>query len=152
MSGNDLMKHKVFLIISMLLILAMAVGCANKAPPKIETINFEGTSWKLDTYLSNLNNLVSPIANTKMTLEFEDERISGMSGCNSFFAKYTVEGQSMSFGLIGATKMNCSNVGVMEQEQTYFKRLESVKSYKVEGNKLTLLDGNGKTVLIFSKS
>jgi len=39
----------------------------------------------------------------------------------------------------------------MEQEQTYFMRLESVKTYKIEGGKLKLIDGNGKTVLVFSK-
>ncbi|MCC7573950.1 MAG: META domain-containing protein [Candidatus Methanofastidiosum sp.] len=141
------MKNKIILISTIFFISIILIGCANQPPP-----NFESTSWKLDSYVGSLGNLVSPISNSKMTLEFNDGRISGSSGCNSFFAKYTVEGKSMSFGLIGATKMYCSNPSVMEQEQTYFMRLESVKSYKIEGNKLTLIDANGKTVLIFSKN
>jgi heat shock protein HslJ len=141
------MKNKTFLIIAIFLISLFLIGCASEVPP-----SFEGTSWKLDTYLSNVDHLVSPISGTKLTLEFNDGRISGSSGCNSFFAKYNIEGKSMSFGLIGATKMFCSNPGVMEQEQTYISRLESVKSYKSEGNKLSLIDNNGKTVLVYSKN
>ena len=141
------MKNKTLLIVAIFLIPLLLIGCASEAPP-----NFEGTSWKLDTYLSNTDHLVSPISSTKLTLEFKDGRISGSSGCNSFFANYDVEGKSMSFGLMGATKMFCSNPGVMEQEQTYLSRLESIKSYKLEGNKLSLIDGNGKTVLVYSKN
>ncbi|KYC45013.1 MAG: META domain protein [Candidatus Methanofastidiosum methylothiophilum] len=143
------MKSKEVLVFTIFVVSVFLVGCAspNQPPP-----NFEGTSWKLDTYLSNIEHVVSPITNTKVSLEFKDGRISGSSGCNTFFAKYTVEGKSMTFGLIGATKMNCTNPGVMEQEQTYLKRLESVKSYKLEGNKLSLIDNNGKTVLVFSKT
>ena len=139
------MGHKIVLIAAIFLI-SILIGCINQTPT-----NFEGTSWKLDTYLSSIDHLVSPMSTAELTLEFKDGRMSGSSGCNSFFAKYTVEGKSMSFGLIGATKMYCSNPGLMEQEQTYLMRLESVKSYKIEGNKLTLVDSNGKTVLVYSK-
>lgn len=141
------MKNKLVLTVAIFLISVFLIGCGNQTPP-----NFEGTSWKLDTYLSSIDHLVSPMSSTKLTLEFKDGRISGSSGCNSFFAKYTVEDKSMSFGLIGATKMYCSNQGVMEQEQTYLMRLESVKTYKIEGNKLSLIDSNGKTVLVYSKN
>jgi len=141
------MRQKIFSFGIVLLFLILVVGCTSQNVP-----NFEGTSWKMDTYLSNIGHLVSPVSSTNLTLEFKDGRISGSSGCNSFFAKYTVEKNSMSFGLIGATKMYCSNPGVMEQEQTYFMRLESVETYKIEGGKLKLIDGNGKTVLVFSKS
>lgn len=140
------MSKKIFLVCIISFISILVIGCTSQSTP-----NFEGTSWKLDTYLSSIDHLVSPTSSTNLTLEFKDGRISGLSGCNSFFAKYTVEGKSMSFGLIGATKMLCTNQGVMEQEQTYFMRLESVKSYKIEGNKLSLIDGNNKTVLVYSK-
>lgn len=140
------MSKKIFLVCIISFISILVIGCTSQSTP-----NFEGTSWKLDTYLSSIDHLVSPTSSTNLTLEFKDGRISGLSGCNSFFAKYTVEGKSMSFGLIGATKMFCTNPGVMEQEQTYFMRLESVKSYKIEGNKLSLIDGNNKTVLVYSK-
>jgi heat shock protein HslJ len=140
------MGHKIVLITTIFSIFIL-IGCTNQTPT-----NFEGTSWKLDTYLSTIDHIVSPMSSTELNLEFKDGRISGSSGCNSFFAKYTVEGKSMSFGLIGATKMYCSNQGVMEQEQTYLMRLESVKSYKIEGNKLSLVDTNGKTVLVYSKN
>lgn len=141
------MRNKILLVGILFLGSILFVGCTGQ-----NTQNFEGTSWKLNTYLSNIDHLVSPMSITKVTLEFKDGRISGSSGCNSFFANYTVEKNSMSFGLIGSTKMYCSNPGVMEQEQTYMMRLESVKTYKIEGDKLKLIDSNGKTLLVFSKN
>ena len=119
------MRNKIFLIGVISIISILIIGCTSQNMP-----NFEGTSWKLDRYLSGIDHLVSPMSSTQLTLEFKDGRISGSSGCNSFFAKYTVEGKSMSFGLIGATKMYCSNQGVMEQEQTYLMRLECIQKNK----------------------
>lgn len=141
------MKKRAVSLFLILLIPIFLVGCGNQVTP-----NLEGTSWKLNTYLNNSGHLVSPIANTKATLEFKDGRISGASGCNTFFANYTLNGKFISFGLIGSTKMACKNPGVMEQEKTYLNNLSLVKSYKFEGNKLILIDDKGKTILTYTKN
>jgi heat shock protein HslJ len=39
----------------------------------------------------------------------------------------------------------------MEQESTYLTLIESTKTYKVEGNKLKLMDNSGKVIFTFSK-
>ena len=48
--------------------------------------------------------------------------------------------------------MACKNPGIMEQEKTYLNNLSLVKSYKLEGNKLSLIDDKGKTILTFTKN
>ena len=140
------MKNRVLFVVLILFVSIFFVGCNS------EPINLEGSSWKLESYVNNLGHSVSPVSNTKMNLEFKDGRISGSSGCNSYFAKYTLEGKSLTFGLIGATKMHCTNPAVMEQETTFLSSLALIKTFKVEGNKLKLIDGNGKVLLTFNKA
>ena len=140
------MKVRIIFVLLIMLVSILSIGCAS------QPINLEGSSWKLDSYISSIGHSVSPVSNTKMTLEFKDGRISGSSGCNSYFAKYTQDGNSLTFGLIGATKMYCTNPTVMEQESTYISSLESIKTFKVEGNILKLIDSNGKALLTFSKT
>jgi heat shock protein HslJ len=48
--------------------------------------------------------------------------------------------------------MYCAIPGVMEQEQTILMRLDTIKSYKIEGNKLSFIDENNKVVLVYSKT
>jgi len=140
------MKNRVLFVVLIMFVSIFFIGCNS------EPINLEGSSWKLESYVNNLGHSVSPVSNTKMNLEFKDERISGSSGCNSYFAKYTQNGNSLSFGLIGATKMYCTNPAVMEQETTFLSSLALIKTFKVEGNKLKLIDGNGKVLLTFTKA
>jgi len=136
---------KTFLQILIIFIMIFSIGCTQ------QTINLENTSWKLESYLSSIDHIVSPISTTKLTLEFKDEKISGSAGCNNYFAKYKQEGSNLTFGLIGATKMYCTNPSVMEQETTYLSSLEATKKFKIEGDKLKLMDSNGKVLLTFTK-
>lgn len=139
------MKSAVFLTILIIFFISLGVCCVGQSP------NLENTSWKLDSYLSSIGHIVSPISSAKITLEFKDGKISGSSGCNNYFAKYTTQGSSITFGLIGATKMHCTVPSIMEQESTYLTLIESTKTYKVEGNKLKLMDNSGKVIFTFSK-
>lgn len=138
------MALKTILPVSLILII-LWIGCTQ------QTINLDNTSWKLDSYRSSIDHIVSPISTTKLTLEFKDGKISGSAGCNSYFAKYTQEGSSLNFGLIGSTKMYCTNPSVMDQETTYFSSLKATNKFKIDGNKLILMDADGKVLLTFSK-
>jgi len=137
---------EIFLIIFGILASILSIGCLYGGT------NIEGASWKLESYLSSEENIISPMPETKLTIVFDKEKASGTSGCNSFFSSYEVKGNSIKFGPIGSTLMYCTNPEVMDQEQTYFMRLGSIKSYKIEGNKLSLIDGNNRVVLIYSKN
>ena len=70
------------------------------------------------------------------TLIFKDGQASGNAGCNSYTAAFTLNnGNEITFGLIMATKMHCTNMPI---EKAYFDCLSKTKTYKLLDNKLTL--------------
>ena len=108
-----------------------------------------GTNWTLDSFHSG-SSVSSVIAGTSLTAVFgEDGRVSGSAGCNSYFAKYTSTGTSLSISGIGSTKMYCGASGVMQQESTYLSLLGQVSSFTIEGNRLSVSDAKGMPLLSF---
>ncbi|MEA2035057.1 MAG: META domain-containing protein [Euryarchaeota archaeon] len=110
-----------------------------------------GTKWVLNSYNDGNEAIVSVIAGTEINLTFNEEGgISGSAGCNSYFSSYETDGDTLSFGLIGSTKMFCNEPnGIMEQEGTYLKLLESAAGCRIEGDHLTIQDSSDKTILTF---
>ena len=82
------------------------------------------------------------------TLEINvtESRINGFSGCNSYFGSLIIEGSSVSFDNIGATKKYCMGI----PEKPFFNSLGIVDSYKREGLVLTLMAGT-EEVMTFKK-
>ena len=142
----DIKKRAGLFVVFGILISSLSLGCIDSGK------NLEGTSWNLESYLNNEGNLTNLIPDTKSTIAFDKEKISGNSGCNGFFSIYEVKGSSIKLGAIGSTLMYCAIPGVMEQEQTILMRLDTIKSYKIEGNKLSFIDENNKVVLVYSKT
>jgi heat shock protein HslJ len=48
--------------------------------------------------------------------------------------------------------MYCWEPGVMQQESTYLMFLSQTKTYAIKGDRLSLADGNGSTLLSFAKA
>jgi len=69
-----------------------------------------------------------------------DGRIAGSTGCNRFFGGYTLDGERLSFGGIGLTKMACMEP-LMSQEQSFVSALGRVTGYRRSGRVLELLSG-----------
>ncbi len=98
--------------------------------------------------LSNINN--SAYSGTRITLQVENNKVSGFSGCNRYFTSTTQQGGGvLNFGFIGSTKMLCSNHESNQLEAAYLRSLRLVRSYQLRGNQL-ILQGNG-TNLIFTR-
>src|SRR5262245_52981011 len=57
------------------------------------TLSLEGVTWQLTNYVGTDGAEATPVAET--TLTFADGRVSGNTGCNSFSAAYTVDGQTL---------------------------------------------------------
>jgi copper homeostasis protein (lipoprotein) len=71
-----------------------------------------------------------------LILHEEGNRITGNSGCNHFFGTYELLGENgIKISNIGATKMLCPD---MEPENMFFRMLESVGSYSIQGETLIL--------------
>ncbi|MGI9367186.1 MAG: META domain-containing protein [Rhizobiaceae bacterium] len=99
-----------------------------------------GSEWSPSSQASNTSE-------KQQFIQFQSEgRVSGFAGCNRFFGSYESSGDSLSFGVLGATKMMCPPEA-MDQEQTLFENLSRVATYQRDQQRLTLIDKDGITIL-----
>jgi heat shock protein HslJ len=91
------------------------------------------------------------IAGTTITAVFSDGKVTGNAGCNSYGAGYRIDGMNLTIEPPVSTKMYCGEPeGLMEQENRYLNLLTSVAGYRIDGNRLDLLDEGGAALLTFS--
>lgn len=110
-----------------------------------------GTNWTLESFQTT-DAVSSIVAGTTITAVFSaDGRVGGSAGCNRYFASFNVTGTTVSIGTVGSTKMYCSNPGVMQQEATYLTSLSRVTAFTINGERLSLADTGGTTLLSFTK-
>ena len=87
----------------------------------------------------------------EITISFDgaEKRFYGKSAVNRYFGPYEQEGNSLVFGATGSTMM-AGPENLMAAEQEYLQFLSGVKSFRLDGDTLILIDGSGKE-LIFKK-
>lgn len=111
----------------------------------ISTAHLEGTNW----ILSELNGQPA-LADRTVTLQFEKDRLGGSDGCNSYGGSYTATGNKIDIGDdLVSTLMACEEP-VMQQSSAFTGALLKAAAYKLEGDKLTLLDADGKSLAVFA--
>jgi heat shock protein HslJ len=121
--------------------LAMVARLATAGPVaggwmQASTGEFQGVVWVLSGYGSD-GLTKAPLAGTRIDLMFENERLAGSSGCNSFTAAYTLEGTALQVGPVAATRRACEPT-IMQQEGDVLRILESVESMTIVSERLTL--------------
>lgn len=72
-----------------------------------------------------------------------DGSAGGHGGCNRFFARASLDGESLAFAEIGSTFMACAPE-VMRVEQAYFAALAAVSAWRIDEGGLLLLDDAGE--------
>ncbi|MEN9502983.1 MAG: hypothetical protein RI964_2268 [Pseudomonadota bacterium] len=111
------------------------------------------TKWQLMGYFDGRSGFVSSANTQKMTANFgANGSLTGSSGCNSYFASYTVNPAKNSLKIkgVGATEMFCAQPQDLMQEESHFlKALSSVKTYHRVGNSLEMFNAKGMRVLDF---
>jgi len=60
----------------------------------------------------------------------EDGRAYGNAGCNHWFAPYAVDGNTISFGMLGSTRKMCAPA-LMEQEQRFIDAMSKVQRWDI---------------------
>lgn len=114
-----------------------------------EQAELVGTNWRL----VRLNEVPIPLQEIPPFVRFDlDEakrKVTGFSGCNRFFGSYELEGSSLRFGHVGATRMACPDSII--EEQRFLTALTQTTSYQIRGNTLELLQ-DGKVVATFEAS
>jgi len=109
--------------------------------------SLDGTSWILTDYSEGTSVFAVPEGIT-ITGAFADGQFTGRA-CNNYFTAYTVEGNSLSFDVVGSTMMLCEEP-LSQIEATYFASLENVTNFAIEGGILKFLDDNGHLIAAFT--
>ncbi len=108
------------------------------------------TTWVLQSF-GDPNN-PTPVENgISITALFSPAKsVSGSSGCNTYTARYAVQGKTLRMDQPIATYKSCPQG--MEQEGIYLSALVSVTSYQITGSSLEIVYNQGKGLLKYSAS
>ena len=109
--------------------------------------SLEGTTWEVTGFNNGRDAVVSPLPGTTLTLSFRDGMIVGSSGCNTFRATYTHDGDRLAVGPVASTRKACAGAGVMEQEHEYLAAIESATTWQIERDLLDVHRADGQRVL-----
>jgi copper homeostasis protein (lipoprotein) len=119
-----------------------AGDCTPLLPMALASPELEDTYWKLLTLGDQA--VIAPDAQREphMVLRSLDHRVVGFAGCNRMMGDYDVEGDRLEFDGVAGTMMACP--GVMEGERAFHDALKRTFTYRIAGDRLILLDENGK--------
>lgn len=137
---------KIYLTLTSILIISLLSGACSKCGGEWQDI-----MWKLKSYGPS-DNLQALVENTDISAQFdvEGKRVTGSSGCNSYFADYSFNSSKceLEISTVGATKKACLEPGVMQQEQKYFELLQNGEKIAVKDGELTITCGTEVLVYI----
>lgn len=111
-----------------------------------EPLPLEATTWQLTTVVTG-DVASSLLVGSEITAVFDGQQISGSAGCNQYFGSYTRNGDNLTFGPVGGTKMACEE-GVMQQETAFLAALATVQSLSLTGEGLTLTHPGGSLIFV----
>jgi heat shock protein HslJ len=119
---------------------------------KISAADLNGTIWTL----VDLNFDQQPaLADTPVTISFQDGQISGSGGCNSYNGSFTLAEENpfgLSIGPVAATQKACPDP-ILNQETAYFSALEHASQWGYRVGRLAIYysnDQNGFGTLLFT--
>jgi len=98
-----------------------------------------GTAWRLEDLAGK-----GVVERSQATLEFPtDGRASGNGSCNRFNGVVTIEGSTITFGGVAATRMACADNAANAQEMAYFQALQDAARYESDGQTLRIFTKDG---------
>lgn len=131
-----------YLALPGLLATALLAGCASQAPALRQDQGYV-LEWIGERPLIDSSHL-------SMTLG-ADGRAYGNAGCNHWFAPYTLDGQTITFGHVGKTRKMCAPA-LMEQEQRFLQALPGVQRWDISPiEQLRLWPAQGKPLRFWAE-
>ena len=133
------MKKGMALIV-LIGVLALSLAGCGRAGANSDPL--EGTSWVLMAYRKS-----KPIAGTTITATFEDGRVYGSSGCNTYGGSYQVRGDTITVSDLAWTLMACLDPeGVMEQEALVMGYLSDAQTFRLVDGQLQVFQSAGEAL------
>jgi len=110
------------------------IPVADEITGTLSVVDLEGTEW----ILRELGWAQPLEEEVTVSLVFQDQRVSGNSGCNSYFGAVTeADTGQLRFSGMGATRMACAEP-VMDLEQRYLGALAKATGYAFVAGRLVL--------------
>jgi len=94
----------------------------------------------------------APLAETRISLEFEDDRVGGYAGCNWYGGTFRRDADTLVVQELSSTARACADTARMDQEAAFLSLLADVRAYEVsrEG-RLELRDANCRQTLVLTR-
>jgi len=99
-----------------------------------------------DWTIASVNGTPIP-AGITATLAFLDGRLIGSAGCNSYVGSYTLTGEGLTLGDVGATRMACP-APQMDTEQAVFAAFAAVTRFDLAEDGSLLLQSDEQTTVL----
>ena len=132
-------KYVAMVVLVGILVLSLT-ACSGVDSTPDDPLN--GTSWELMAYRKT-----KPIPETTITAMFEDGRVYGSAGCNSYSGSYQVNGDTITVGPTAITEMACLEPeGVMEQEMTFIEFLTGAQTFQFADEQLQIFRADGEAL------
>jgi len=127
--------------------LVVLAGCASPQPTPAPGDPLTGTRWSLVSFGG------SPIlASESTSMNFEKGRLSGSDGCNRYSTGYSAAEGRLKIGPnIASTRMACP-APIMEEATTFIGMLARTAGFRLDGERMTLLDGSGLPLAALKKT
>lgn len=133
---------KLMLAVAGVALSLSACSLENNRMHTIKPDPLAGTHWQLEKIVG-----VDTPFKRQPTLLFENNRVSGYTGCNRFFGNYKASQDGvLALGQLGMTKMACNGVN-NELEQQYTQAMGQVRIYAITHSRLDLLNADHDILL-----
>jgi heat shock protein HslJ len=146
-----LIRKSIFISLAVL-ITSLITGCG---PVNIVPVAGPGSTPPLPNTEWRLTGIdgEDPLEGAEVTLSFDETTAGGSSGCNSYGGDYIAGADgSLSFGEIVQTLILCTEPeGVMKLEEKYINTLRLADSYRVDNDRLEIMNQSGTTILEYAR-
>ena len=137
------MKHTRIFAIALLVLFLTGCGSTSRINP-ISLLS--ANAWELSTLkgTSEMSQFAAGLPNLSF---LEGGRLAGYAGCNNFSGGFSLEGSGIQLDPGAMTKKACPGNG----EDLFMDALGQVKNFKVEKEKLILLNGDSELMSFIPK-
>jgi heat shock protein HslJ len=105
----------------------------------------KGSSWEITGYNNGNQAVVSLARGSAISADFGTNlRLTGSSGVNKYAGDYQVNGDRVTVGALASTRKT-GPPELTVQEAAYLKALQSVATWEIAGDQLTMRDASGAT-------
>jgi heat shock protein HslJ len=138
-------KHLIQISIAVMMLLIVN-GCGTTCKMNTKK-QLSAHAWELNTLRGSVPDMNEFRTGMPFLLFGSKSQLTGSTGCNNIAGSFKVKKACLTLDPGAITRMACQGNG----ESHFLEALKQVKNMKLEGEKLTLLDGTKEVMTLVSK-